>query len=98
MLSFGQEGEYVGMLNKALGVAVNDRDQIALTELFNHRVSVFGSNGTHLRSFGGEGERNGEFNQPSGIAFDSHANSDRREFLILSRGKRENRKQSAIRL
>ena len=59
------------MLNKALGVAVNDRDQIALTELFNHRVSVFGSNGTHLRSFGGEGERNGEFNQPSGIAFDS---------------------------
>ena len=35
---------------------------------------MFGSDGTHLRSFGGEGERNGEFNQPSGIAFDGHAN------------------------
>ena len=87
------------MLNGPWGVAVNDRDQIALTELFNHRVSVFRSDrGTNLRSFGGEGERNGESNQPSGIAFDSHANSERSEFLILSRGKRENRKQSAIRL
>ena len=79
---------------------MNDSDQIALTEFFNHRVSVFGSDGTHLhlRSFGGAGERNGEFNQPSGIAFDSHANSKRSEFLILSPGKRENRKQRASRL
>ena len=59
---------------------------------------MFGSDGTHLRSFDGEGERNGEFNQPSEISFDSHANSERSEFLILSCGKRENRKQSAIRL
>ena len=88
------------MLNGPWGVAVNDRDQIALTELFNHRVSVFRSDGTHLRSFGGGGgdERKGEFNQPSGIAFDSHANSERSKFLILSREKRGNRKQSAIRL
>ena len=32
VLSFGQEGESVGMLNGPWGVAVNDRDQIALTE------------------------------------------------------------------
>ena len=76
------------MLNGPWGVAVNDRDQIAVAELFNHRVSVFRS----------DGERKGGFNQPSGIAFDSHANSERSEFLILSRGKRGNRKQSAIRL
>ena len=74
VLSFGQEGESGGMLNGAWGVAVNDRDEIAVTELLNQRVSVFGRNGTFLRSFGREGQNNGEFNQPSGIAFDSHGN------------------------
>ena len=74
VLSFGQEGESGGMLNGPWGVAVNDRDEIAVTELWNHRVSVFGRNGTFLRSFGRWGQNNGEFNQPSGIAFDSHGN------------------------
>ena len=74
VLSFGQKGESVGMLNRPWGVAVNDRDEIAVTELRNHRVSVFSGDGTHLRSFGSEGQNNGEFNQPSGIAFDSLGN------------------------
>ena len=74
VLSFGQKGKSVGMLNGPWGVAVNDRDEIAVTELWNHRVSVFSSDGTHLRSFGREGQNNGEFNQPSGIAFDSLGN------------------------
>ena len=74
VLSFGQEGESVGEFNGPWGLAVNDRDEIAVTELFNHRVSVFSSDGTHLRSFGSEGQNNGEFNQPSGIAFDSLGN------------------------
>ena len=74
VLSFGQYGKSVGMLNGPWGVAVNDRDEIAVTELWNHRVSVYSSDGIHLRSFGGEGEENGELNQPSGIAFDNHGN------------------------
>ena len=74
VLSFGQKGESVGMLNGPWGVAVNDRDEIAVAELWNERVSVFSSNGTHLRSFGSEGQNNGKFNQPSGIAFDSLGN------------------------
>ena len=74
VLSFGQKGESVGEFNGPWGVAVNDHDDIAVTELHNHRVSVFSSDGTHLRSFGGKGENNGEFNQPSGIAFDSLGN------------------------
>ena len=74
VLSFGQGGESVGMLNGPWGVAVNDSDEIAVTELHNDRVSVFSSDGTHLRSFGREGKNNGEFNQPSGIAFDSLGN------------------------
>ena len=74
VLSFGQKGESVGEFNGPWGVAVNDRDEIAVTELWNGRVSVFSSDGTHLRSFGGWGQKNGEFTLPSGIAFDSHGN------------------------
>ena len=74
VLSFGQKGESVGMLNLPYGVAVNDQDEIAVTELGNHRVSVFSSDGTHLRSFGRKGQNNGEFQFPTGIAFDSHGN------------------------
>ena len=69
VLSFGQKGESVGEFNGPWGVAVNNRDEIAVTELFNHRVSVFTSDGTLLRSFGVEDEKNG-----SGIAIDSHGN------------------------
>ena len=74
VLSFGQNGESIGMLTSPWGVAVNDHDEFAVTELNNERVSVFSSDGTHLRSFGREGKNNGEFNQPSGIAFDSFGN------------------------
>ena len=74
VLSFGQKGESVGMLNGPWGVAVNDHDEIAVTEFWNHRVSVFSSDGTHLRSFGRKGQNNGEFHCPKGIAFDSHGN------------------------
>ena len=74
VLSFGQKGESVGMLNLPLGMAVNDRDEIAVTDCWNHRVSVFSSDGTHLRSFGRRGKNNGEFQFPAGIAFDSHGN------------------------
>ena len=74
VLSFGQKGKSVGMLNWPWGVAVNDQDEIAVTECWNHRVSVFSSDGTHLRSFGRKGLNNGEFQCPEGIAFDRLGN------------------------
>ena len=74
VLSFGQKGESVGMLKGPWGMAVNDQNEIAVTEVWNHRVSVFSSDGTHLRSFGREGNNNGEFQSPKGIAFDSLGN------------------------
>ena len=74
VLSFGREGKCVGMLKAPWGVAVNDHDEIAVAELLNHRVSVFSSDGTHLRSFGRKGLNNGEFQCPEGIAFDRLGN------------------------
>ena len=69
VLSFGQ-GSAFGMLSKPWGVAVNERNEIVVTETFNHRIQVFSSDGTYLRSFGKEGDKQGEFNWPAGIAFD----------------------------
>ena len=74
VLTFGQYGEYVGWLWLPCGVAVNNQNQIAVTELGNNRVSVFSSDGTHLRSFGRLGGNQGEFDWPGGIAFDNNGN------------------------
>ncbi|CAH3181348.1 unnamed protein product [Porites evermanni] len=68
VLAFAKKGESIGMLYWPLGVAVNDHDEIAVTEYRNHRVSVFSSDGTHLRSFGRKGKNNGELQYPAGIA------------------------------
>ncbi|XP_068738564.1 E3 ubiquitin-protein ligase TRIM71-like [Montipora capricornis] len=71
VLSFGEQGFYAGMLSRPWGVAVNDKDEIAVSEVGNHRVQIFARNinGTYLRYFGKNGNRQGEFNFPSGIAF-----------------------------
>ena len=70
VLSFGQLGSGAGMLNCPWGVAVNERNEIAVTDAGNNRIQVFSSDGTYLRSFGREGDNKGEFNFPTGIAFD----------------------------
>ena len=72
VLSFGQRGSAAGMLNCPWGVAVNERNQIAVTEAFNHRIQVFTSDGTYIRSFGRKGDKQGKFNWPAGIAFDKN--------------------------
>ena len=68
VLSFGKEGSGEGMFNNPMGVAVTAKDEIVVADNRNHRVQVFDSNGTFLRSFGQEGENAGEFNRPCGIA------------------------------
>jgi len=74
VLSFGQEGSAAGMLSNPWGVAVNERDEIAVTDKGNNRIQVFNSDGTYLRSFGRKGDKNGEFDFPTGIGFDKNDN------------------------
>ena len=74
LLSFGQKGKSVGMLHFPWGVAVNNHDEIAVSECGNHRITIFSSEGTYLRSFGKRGKSNGMFINPSGIAFDQNSN------------------------
>ena len=64
VLSFGEQ-----ILKEPWGVAVNEQDEIAVSDVDNHKIHLFKSDGTHFRSFGGEGTQLGEFNRPAGITF-----------------------------
>ena len=69
VLSFGQQGSSAGVFSRPWGVAMNEKNEIVVTETGSHRIQVFSSNGTHLRSFGGKGIKQGEFDWPAGIGF-----------------------------
>ena len=74
VLSFGKFGLSVGMFNCPWGVAVNSKDEIAVTDCFNHRVQIFNRDGNYIRSFGRPGNKTGEFNYPKGITFHKNGN------------------------
>ena len=74
LLNFGRKGSAARVLNAPCGLAVNDSNDIAVTELSNHRVQIFSSDGKYLRSFGRQGSNEGQFNKPIGIAFDKNGN------------------------
>ncbi|MCH7824351.1 MAG: 6-bladed beta-propeller [Acidobacteria bacterium] len=48
-------------------VAVDDEENIYVVEHGNHRIQVFGADGTFLRSFGRQGQGPGEFETPMSI-------------------------------
>ena len=74
VLCIGKKGSGEGLLNEPMGVAVTAKDEILVADNQNHRVQVFDSNGTFLRSFGHKGENAGEFKNPTGIAIDNDRN------------------------
>ena len=74
VLSFGKGGTGEGMFKNPLGVAGTDTDEIVVADENNHRVQVFDSNGTFLRSFGHQGQNAGEFSHPFGIVIDRDRN------------------------
>ena len=64
VLSFGEQ-----ILQRPWGVAVNEQDEIAVSDIGNHTIHLFKSNGTHIKSFGEQGTQHGEFDWPCGIVF-----------------------------
>ena len=64
VLSFGEQ-----ILKKPWGVAVNKQDEIAISDVGNHKIHLFKSDGTHIKSFGEKGAQHGEFEWPCGIVF-----------------------------
>ena len=74
ILTFGNKGSAVGMFQNPRGVAVSNRDDIAVADCCNHRVQIFNSNGNFLKSFGHYGDNQGEFNYCCGITLDNDGN------------------------
>ena len=68
VLSFGEQ-----ILKNPWGVAVNEQNEIAVSDVGNHKIHFFRGDGTYIKSFGGEGTKPGAFNRPAGIAF--HVNN-----------------------
>ena len=64
VLSFGEQ-----ILKYPWGVAVNEQDEIAVSDTGNHKIHLFKSDGTHIKSFGEHGAQHGEFDWPCGIVF-----------------------------
>ena len=64
VLSFGEH-----LLKKPWGVAVNEQNEIAVSDIGNHKIHLFKSDGTHIKSFGEHGAQHGEFDWPCGIVF-----------------------------
>ena len=64
VLSFGEQ-----ILKKPWGVAVNEQDEIAVSDIGNHKIHLFKSDGTHIKSFGEQGAQHGAFDWPCGIVF-----------------------------
>ena len=75
VLSFGKKGSDVGMFPYPLGVAVSNRDEIAVADQLNHRVQIFNSNGDFIRYFARHGRNHAEFKRPCGIAFNKDGKS-----------------------
>ena len=72
VLSFGKQGWNDGKFMSPWGVAVNSRDEIAVTS--NHKVQIFDCKGNFVRFFGRQGNDKGQFLNPRGIAFGKDRN------------------------
>jgi hypothetical protein len=66
--TFGEKGSEPAQLLYPMGVAVEDQD-VFVSELGNHRVSVFSKKGEFKRTVGAEGREPGQFHEPRGLAF-----------------------------
>ena len=68
---FGRRGEGRGELYGPNGITVDTNDLVYVSEYYNHRVSVFTSEGQFVTSFGRKGSGRGEFKYPVGLAVDN---------------------------
>ena len=71
MVVYGLDGSFVGsgegQFNNSWSVVVNG-DAVLVVDFHNHRVQVFGLDGSFVRQWGGNGVGAGQFDHPSGIA------------------------------
>jgi DNA-binding beta-propeller fold protein YncE len=62
-----EEGQFAAPTN----VALDQDNNLYVTDMFNNRVEVFDADGNFIRAWGKAGDRPGYFSRPKGIAIDS---------------------------
>lgn len=62
--------------------APNSSDGLYVTDKDNHRIQVFNSAGVYQFQFGSDGEGNGEFDKPTGLALVQSAGGDVTDYVI----------------
>ena len=71
---FGTPILTLGGVRGPRGVAINNREEVVVTEGDGNCVTVFSPSGEKLQSFGTGGSSQGQFNSPCGIAVDGEGN------------------------
>jgi sugar lactone lactonase YvrE len=78
VLQFGSTGSSPGRFSRPCGIAIdtyyNNNQNIYVADSGNNRIQKFGMDGTYLAQFGSQGNGNGQFNSPDGVAVDSQGN------------------------
>ena len=81
--AWGSRGSADGQINFPHSLAVlarsqdrghPDRNCVFVTDCYNHRIQVFGIDGSFIRTWGSEGQSDGQFSFPAGVAV--HSNHD----------------------
>lgn len=71
----GIQGNSIGTLNYAVGICMDDVNQLFVADTNNHRIAIFNRvTGVHSHSIGSHGTANGLFNSPYGVCIDIYTN------------------------
>ena len=84
VLSFGQRGSSIGMLdgpygvagelNWPTGIAFDQNSRSIVVDTLNHRVQLFNEQGEYLSQFGDEGNLDHQLRDPLGLSIDRNGN------------------------
>jgi DNA-binding beta-propeller fold protein YncE len=66
-------GSGAGQLNRPKGIALDESGNVYVADSNNHRIAVFSGEGKSIRQWGGQGNLQGQFQEPWDVAVDSVA-------------------------
>lgn len=67
----GISGNGTGQFNSPTAVVVDENGTVFVADSYNHRIQVFDSNFSYVKTIGSHGNATGQFEYPTGLALDS---------------------------
>ena len=72
--AWGSNGTGDGQFSRPWGIAIDDDDNLYVSDINNDRIQKFDSDGTYLDQWGSTGTGDGDFDAPYGVGIDSLGN------------------------